>query len=235
MIILLTACGGSRSKLKLTSDITTVYTYEELQAIYGLALEPEGILDRIKDEESSLASLGPLPNYPDAIALDRQLTESEILKGDELAGEAAEKYNQTLENEEATKYLAYYKKNDQLYVDFCSRSVPYTIVSHDGVERIIQNQAGGIQIINSADNSVYQTGFSSSWKACRYLTSDYVGVKYMEYINSGGDHLNFAAKFKKNGGISGGGRIQTLHGSLVGDYCARNFKATDGLDNSICP
>ncbi|MGK0367280.1 MAG: hypothetical protein ACI9QD_000414 [Thermoproteota archaeon] len=210
---------------ELAGDATIQEIMNNLNNNWSLKDNQEVIKELIKDSNLDIVNYN---ESSDTVSFDRFLTDDEIISANAIALRIAEEYDFKSNTTWATNFYDKFHANDQLYVTHCqSHATPYTMPSIDGVERVINFDSG---FIIEEDGQVYKTGFDSYWSACRYLTSDMVGKEYNQHLIDNAQELNFPIKFKKTGGVSGNGRMQSLNASMIGDFCARSFRAVDNLD-----
>jgi hypothetical protein len=205
---------------------TQAETLSELESRWDLETKITDILPLIEETPASPVSFTSSLTWN----LSRTMNDNEVQAGNLLTDQIMAEYDDALKNTVASSAVTDFRTNDSLYVTHCiSGTAPKTMNGVDGKSYTIVYTGSEYQVLN-ADNSLRQGGLVSYNKACRYITSDDTGKRYVNQLKVHNVRLMFPVKYKKNGGTGGNARIQSVHGSMVADFCARNFAATDGLD-----
>ncbi len=225
LLILISSCEKNRSVKKESKSVEQLIS--ELDSTWSLRDNYDELVDQIKDSPLLVNSF----DFDSETAhLDRVLTGSEISKGSTLSQNIANLYKTKTGKDYFLFYYNKYIENDLRYVNNCNiNSTPHSMISIDGVSRTIKGSASSY-FIEDWDLSIYKSGFTSFWSACRYLSSDMIAKSYNNHLINVGVEILFPVKYKANGGIGGVGRVQSLHGSMILDFCSRSFKNSDGLD-----
>jgi hypothetical protein len=164
------------------------------------------------------------------------LNSTEVDAANDIIDSIASEYDVGLKNTIASDWVNLFRTNDTKFGANCSVGTSgHVMTGMDGISYKIVGANSSWQLLNPDDDSVVMSGFNTFRNTCRYITSDYIAKKYYAELGTLRLRLKFPVKIKTTGARNGG-RLQSMTGTMMSDFCNRLFAATDGLDtDNLCP